>query len=682
MKPTRSILLALITSALIGLLAAPAAVADPASSFLAAGGLSHGSSPQQLSYGTLLTDLQNKHVRSVLIDQASEVATVQLKGSKQVWEVQLPQDTTALAQSAHSSGASVSYGSVDNGFSLGSVMTLCTVFLLLGFVVALIYRSARQASRESSGNGRGGIGAGQSRASLVGKLDVATGVIPAERFSDVAGCDEVVEELREMIHTFTDPTRFTRVGAKMPRGVLLYGPPGTGKTLLAKAMAGELDRAYFSASGSSFVEMYVGVGAKRIRELFQAARKNTPSLVFIDEIDAIGRARSSSGIGGNEERENTLNELLTQLDGFSGRTDVIVIAATNRKDLLDPALLRAGRLESHVKVGAPGEKGRRDILSLYVQDKPLADDVDLDRLARDTAGSTGAELADMVNRAALVAARNHQHVITMQDMDDGHLWAIAGPKRKEAVFGDGEERKVAYHEAGHVITAEVSRTHEKAHRVSIEQRSDAGGLAKYGQIDRILHDQEILHEKMVCLLGGRAAEKEVFGVVSSGAQNDLQRVTEIAHTAVSSLALTDAIGQTIVETDRHQISDRKRESIERSVQELVDAAWRDALAIVHENRDALARLAEALLEQKDMDRCDITAAIGGNVTGQVQQPAASLDREPVAEPPTPAVPRRKSGAQRARRRARRLRGGLQVIGERAAVAYLDRASARKQTRAL
>jgi cell division protease FtsH len=458
----------------------------------------------------------------------------------------------------------------------------------------------------------------------------------------------------------------------MPSGVLLYGPPGTGKTLLARALAGESGMAYFALSASELVEMYVGVGAARVRDIFAKARKNAPALIFMDEIDAIGRSRGrgQGGGGGDDEREATLNQLLVELDGFSPRDNIIFLAATNRKELLDPALLRAGRLQNHIKVDLPGPKGRRDILALHTANKPLADGIDLDRLAADTAGCSGADLSDMVNRAAILAARHDREAITMEDLDEGQLWAIAGPERKESVFGEGEERKVAFHEAGHVVCAEACDTHEKSHRVTIKQRGSAGGLAKYGQVDRILHDRRTLHEQMVCLLGGRAAEKEVFGEVSSGAQNDLQRVTQIGRAAVSELALSEAIGQTVVNGER--ISEERRALIEREVDELVTSAWVDAQQIVAEHRESLDSLAEALLVQKDMHRVDILSALAGAPITPLPVPTAhapAAQRSPT-KPVGLSDRRRRSGVK-----DRLGRGDLRTPARRAIMALRGRKQA-------
>lgn len=631
-----------------------------------------------MTYGQLLSAIGARQVSSAVINEAASQAKVTLRGG-QTATVTVPANDSSLALSLHRAGAGVAYSTTPpattgagGGHGLPLLpLALFPAVLMLGIGGFMILQQRRQNGPSSGGFGASSAGgSGLARHARVRKD--AEGERPNDRFSDVAGCEEAVEELHEVLLFIQDPARFERLGAKMPSGVLLYGPPGTGKTLLARALAGESGMAYFALSASELVEMYVGVGAARVRDVFAKARKNAPALIFMDEIDAVGgtRGRGEAGGGGNDEREATLNQLLVELDGFSPRDNIIFLAATNRKELLDPALLRPGRLQNHIKVDLPGPKGRRDILALHTANKPLAEGIDLDRLAADTAGCSGADLSDMVNRAAILAARHDREAITMEDLDEGQLWAIAGPERKESVFGEGEERKVAFHEAGHVVCAEACDTHEKSHRVTIKQRGSAGGLAKYGQVDRILHDRRTLHEQMVCLLGGRAAEKEVFGEVSSGAQNDLQRVTQIGRAAVSELALSDAISQTVVNGER--ISEKRRALIEREVDALVTSAWVDAQQIVADHRESLDSLAEALLVQKDMHRVDILSALAGAPITPLPVPSAHTPaaQRPPTEPVRLSDRRRRSGVKE-----RLGRADLRIPARRAIVALRGRRQA-------
>ncbi|MDX6556160.1 MAG: cell division protease FtsH [Miltoncostaeaceae bacterium] len=464
---------------------------------------------------------------------------------------------------------------------------------------------------------------------------------PPVRFGDVAGCDEAVEELQEVVVFLRDPERFRRVGAKMPKGVILHGPPGTGKTLLAKAVAGEAGVPFYALSGSDFVDTYVGVGASRVRDLFSEARaEEDGAIIFFDEIDAIGRARGGGGTGAESEREATLNQLLVELDGFGARDRVVIIAATNRVDMLDQALTRPGRFDRRVQVGVPAEAGRLSILKLHSAHMPIADPASLEGLARVTAGFAGADLANILNEAAIMAARDDRELITSDDLDEGMLRAVAGPRKKDRRIAEGEIDVIAWHEAGHVLAAELCPTHVKAHRVTIHARSDAGGLALYGNQDRALTSQQHLHERMVVALAGRAAEQIGFGHISSGAANDLQVVNGMAREAVERLGFSPRVGQIMIANGpmgSTQVSDEVRRMIDEEMGRMVDAAYADAVALLEDHREELAGLANALLRREQLDRPEIEAVIAGFPAAVGRRGPTRVDALPVSRPaPAPA----------------------------------------------
>ena len=431
------------------------------------------------------------------------------------------------------------------------------------------------------------------------------------RFADVAGCDEAVDEVREMVDFLHEPERFARVGARIPSSVLLYGPPGTGKTLIAKALAGEAGVPFFAVSGSEFIEMFVGVGAKRIRELFARARGcEGGAVIFFDEIDAIGRHRSSGAASGaNDEREQTLNQLLVELDGFDTSNKVVVVAATNRLDILDKALLRPGRFGRQIPVDLPSKDGREAILEVHATGKPLAEDVDFSVLAESTAGLSGADLAEVLNEGAILAARARQTVVTHRNLHDAVLRVLVGPEKRNAMLAEGELEIIAYHEAGHALAAELCPNHDKPLHATVRPRGRAGGFVYMSRTDRALEDADLIHERMVVALAGRAAEQIVFGKVSSGAANDLEQVNGIARQAVERLGLSPEVGQIISFNDRSQLSQEALGLVDRVVERFVHAAYEDALELLSANVESLRRLAELLITQKDLERVDILSAI-------------------------------------------------------------------------
>ncbi|MCB0882541.1 MAG: AAA family ATPase [Thermoleophilia bacterium] len=521
---------------------------------------------------------------------------------------------------------------------------------LMALLMAFIIFQRRQPSR-----GRGGA-TGHGRMRKTAKVEA-----PRTRFSDVAGCDEAVDELQEVVHFLSDPGRFRRVGARMPRGVILYGPPGTGKTLLAKAVAGEAGTAFFAVSGSDFVDTFVGVGAARVRDLFEQARKEEDgAIIFFDEIDAIGRQRGG-GSGSDSEREATLNQLLVELDGFGPRDRVVVMAATNRVDMLDQALTRPGRFDRRVQVGLPAENGRREILGLYSKNKPIEDETSLDHIAAVTAGFSGADLSNLLNEAAIMAARDARPSITRADLDEGMLRAIAGPQKRDRKLAPGELEQIAWHEAGHCLAAELCPTHTKTQRVTIAPRGDAGGLALYGTEDRALTSPQRLHERMIVAMAGRAAEQIRFGQISSGAANDLEQASGMARQAIERLGFSSRIGQIAVggsASSPAPVSDATRSDIEYEITSMVDGAYRDAVQLLQEHRDSLDALAQSLLLNEQIDRPEIERITGGiartEVPGTRQVPAFAHDDRPRLAEATPRTggerePMRIAGPGRRRR---------------------------------
>jgi cell division protease FtsH len=447
---------------------------------------------------------------------------------------------------------------------------------------------------------------------------------PDVTFADVAGADEAVEELAEIRDFLAEPARFVALGAKIPKGVLLFGPPGTGKTLLARAVAGEAGAPFFSISGSDFVEMFVGVGASRVRDLFEQAKTEAPAIIFVDEIDAVGRHRGTGLGGGHDEREQTLNQLLVEMDGFDATSGVILIAATNRPDILDPALLRPGRFDRQIVVDQPDLDGRRAILEVHARGKPLGDDVDLAVLARRTPGFTGADLANMLNEAALLAARRREASVSMRECEEAIDRLLAGPERKSRVMSDREKRVIAYHEAGHALVGHVLPNTDPIHKISIIARGRAlGWTLALPTEDRVLHTRAELVDSMAMLLGGRTAEELIFGDPTTGASDDIERATRIARAMVTQYGMSDAIGpqqlghrsgEPFLGRDAHgdpDYSDEVAATIDAEVARLVGEARAEAREILTLHRRTLDRLADALVEHETLGDAELTEIFGG-----------------------------------------------------------------------
>ena len=446
-------------------------------------------------------------------------------------------------------------------------------------------------------------------------------------FSDVAGADEEKEELQEVVEFLKDPSKFSKLGAKIPHGVLLVGPPGTGKTLLAKAVAGEANVPFFSISGSDFVEMYVGVGASRVRDLFENARKHPASIIFIDEIDAVGRHRGAGLGGGHDEREQTLNQLLVEMDGFGSHSGIIVIAATNRPDILDPALLRPGRFDRQITVNYPDIKGREEILMVHAKNKPFEESVDFSKVAASTAGFTGADLANLLNEASLLAARRGKSLIGMDDIEDAYIRVIAGPKKKSRAMKEREKKNTAYHEAGHAIVAHVLPSMDPVQQISIIPSGNALGYTlNPPKEDKYSVYKNELKEKIAMLLAGRAAEEIIFGDISGGASNDIERATDIAKKMVTRLGMSEVLGLRAFGSGHSEVflgkdfsssqdySDETAAKIDAEIHDIITNAYNNAKQILNDKIDKLHFIAEFLLKNEIMDGEQFTAAMEGNPT--------------------------------------------------------------------
>jgi cell division protease FtsH len=495
--------------------------------------------------------------------------------------------------------------------------------------------------RQMQANGQKAFSFGKSKAKLL------SGDTPKVTFADVAGCDEAKYDLREIIEFLRDPQKFTKLGGRLPKGALLVGPPGTGKTLLAKAVAGEAGRPFFSMSGSDFVEMFVGVGASRVRDLFEQGKAHAPCIIFIDEIDAVGRHRGAGLGGGHDEREQTLNQLLVEMDGFESNDGVILIAATNRPDVLDPALLRPGRFDRQIVVDSPDYRGREGILRVHMRNKPINEDVNIDALARSTPGMAGADLANLVNEAALLAARRDRDKIFMADFEDAKDKVMLGAERKSLVMKDEERKLTAYHEGGHAVCALMVKGNDPLHKVTIVPRGRTLGVAfTLPEDDRVSVTREQLEARLVMAYGGRVAEEIVFGhdKVTAGAASDIQFATGLARRYVTQWGLSDSIGPILVgenETEvflgrelssRRNVSERTAELVDQEVKNVIGRALDRARAVLTEHRPLLDKIAAALLDRETLSREDFDLLIKGGELPP-RPPTALLK----ADPPTPAA---------------------------------------------
>ena len=513
------------------------------------------------------------------------------------------QDLNELVQKQYDSGIITAYNYHADHSTNWLQLLLPYVLAFLGFIL-LMNLMNRMAG--------GGAGA-QDKLSRFGEAKVST---PGEKkvtFQDVAGADEEKEELREIVEFLREPQKYLDLGAHIPKGVLLVGPPGTGKTLLAKAVAGEAGVQFLSISGSDFVEMYVGVGASRVRDLFQQAKKSAPAIIFIDEIDAVGRQRGSGLGGGHDEREQTLNQLLVEMDGFGSNEGVVVLAATNRVDILDPALLRPGRFDRQVYVGLPDIKGREEILQVHAKNKPLAEDVDLKQIARGTAGFTGADLENLLNEAALLAGRRSESFITMKDLQESIIKVIAGPEKHSRVIPERERRLTAYHEAGHAVVMHALPDLDPVHQITIVPRGEAGGMTIYlPDEDRSYLSRSYMLDRIAGLLGGRAAEQLVLGDISTGASNDISRATQLARKMVGTYGMSEQLGNVAFDAGHDEVfigksmaqtrpySEKTAAEMDGEIRRIMDDAYARCTDILEQYRPQLVEVAEYLLANETM----------------------------------------------------------------------------------
>jgi len=585
------------------------------------GAPAHTTKPIDLSQLIARVDAKPGSVSRVVFDPGSLLVTATLVGGDAV-QAHYPSDQSALSLQTLLERRKVDFAAkAPNHTSvLTSILMSFLPILLIVAVWIFVMRRMR--------GGAGGFGQvmnfGKHKASRLAPD------LPKIGFKDVAGVDEAVEELQEIKEFLADPRRFQALGARIPKGVLLYGPPGTGKTLLARAVAGEAGVAFFSISGSDFVEMFVGVGASRVRDLFKEAKAAAPCIIFVDELDAVGRHRGAGIGGGNDEREQTLNQLLVEMDGFSVNQNIILIGATNRPDVLDPALLRPGRFDRQIVVDRPDRRGRREILAVHTQGKPLAQEVDLDTLAAGTPGFTGAELSNLINEGALLSARRGRTAIGQAELEEGMMRVIAGPEKKARVFSELERKITAYHEIGHALVGHFLEHTDPVHKISIVRRGQALGLTvSLPTEDRFLTSRSALMDQLAMVIGGRAAEELVFDEITTGAANDLERATAMARQMITRFGMSDKLGPRVFGSDPQQpflgrelgaepsYSEEMAQEIDEEIYRLIDEAHRRAAHLLREHEPALHELAGILIEYETIDKDQFERLVRGEPTTNV-----------------------------------------------------------------
>jgi len=593
------------------------------------------------SYQTLVSnDIPNHLVKSAEMKVKDNAVSVELT-NKEKYEVGLF-DTQAPQLEAELRKAGTKFNTESNKTSIWpSLLTFALpLVLILGFWFFLI--------NQVQGGGSRVMSFGKSRAKRMSADS------PKITFRDVAGVDEAVEELHEIKEFLENPKKFQALGARIPTGVLLYGPPGTGKTLLARAVAGEAGVPFFSISGSDFVEMFVGVGASRVRDLFEQAKQNSPCIIFIDEIDAVGRHRGAGLGGGHDEREQTLNQLLVEMDGFEAKDNIIMIAATNRPDILDPALLRPGRFDRQIAVDRPDRKGRAKILEVHTRGKPLAKAIDIDALAGQTPGFTGADLSNLINEAALLSARIGKREIGQDELEEGIMRVIAGPEKKTRVMSSKERLITAYHEMGHAIVGHFLEHSDPVHKISVISRGQALGYTiSMPQEDRFLTTRAELNDTMAMTLGGRAAEEIVFNEITTGASNDLEKVTATAKQMVMRFGMSDKLGPRVFGHEHGQpflgrefstepdYSDEIAREIDDEVRRIVEAAHHRAQTILTEHKDDLTKISEILVKRETIEKEEFQALLDG----KNEQEVFGAEEPPAPELPIPPAPADRAGRE-------------------------------------
>ena len=562
-------------------------------------------SSNKLAYSELLADMEKGTVTSIEIQDGGEKALVELEGDSVPKEVNIP-DINSFMTYAQEILKTNSYTLTERPESV----FMKGLYLIIPFgIIVIVLLFGLLLINPGNQGGNKTMSFGKSRARMTNGAEKTK-----VTFNDVAGVDEEKEELEEIVEFLKTPKKFTDMGARIPKGVLLVGQPGTGKTLLAKAVAGEAGVPFFSISGSEFVEMFVGVGASRVRDLFEQAKKNAPSIIFIDEIDAVGRQRGAGLGGGHDEREQTLNQLLVEMDGFGTNEGVIVLAATNRPDVLDKALLRPGRFDRQIVVSAPDVKAREQILEVHARKKKLAEDVDLKTVAKNTSGFAGADLENILNEAALLAARRNLDCIGMKEIEDAMVKVTMGPEKKTRVRSEKENKLVAYHEAGHAVVSRYLPTQDKVHQISIVPRGMAGGYTMYRPAeDKSFRSKTEMEESIVSLLGGRVAEKLILDDISTGASNDIERATAISRAMVTKYGMSERLGTITFGADQEEVflgrdlahakeySEETAAIIDEEVKKIVDAGYEKAINILSEHVDKFHAVAKVLLEKEKID---------------------------------------------------------------------------------
>jgi len=582
-------------------------------------GASLGGKDAEISYSDLFDKVQNQQVQDAAI-QGNELRGHLKTSPKDQFHTTLPADWSELDKALRAGKVSFAIKEQSSNLPLQLLINIGPFVLIIGIWFFML--------RQMQSGGNKALSFGKSRARLLSMQQKKVS------FKDVAGVDEAKEELKEIIEYLREPQKFQKLGGRIPKGVLLVGPPGTGKTLLARAVAGEANVPFFSISGSDFVEMFVGVGASRVRDLFEQGKKNAPCIIFIDEIDAVGRHRGAGLGGGHDEREQTLNQLLVEMDGFESNDGVILVAATNRPDVLDPALLRPGRFDRRVVVGLPDVRGREEILRVHIKKVPTSEDTNLNVLARGTPGFSGADLANMVNEAALNAARANRKQVTMYDFELAKDKVLMGAERKSMLLTDQEKKVTAYHEAGHALVAMMSEDSDPIHKVSIIPRGMALGVTVYLPDDRHNYTREYLETKLAMLYGGRVAEEVFLNQMSTGAGNDIERATEMARSMVCEYGMSRLgpltfgkkeeqifLGREIAQ--HRDFSEETARQIDLEVRRLIDEGYQTARSLVEANGDAMHRIASALLERETIDAEEVKLLIEGKVLPPMRSALAS-----------------------------------------------------------
>jgi len=606
--------------------------------FLAQSFLGNQPKPKEYAFNTFIKKLEAGEVKEVLIRNKDHAVDGELKSGEK-FTVNY-EENFDITDKLITKDVITKVDSQKESIWLVAFINLLPFVLIIGIWLFMM--------QQMQGGGNKVMSFGKSRAKRLVQNQ------PKVTFKDVAGVDEAVEELKEIKEFLANPAKFQAMGARIPKGVLLYGPPGSGKTLLARAVAGEAEVPFFSISGSEFVEMFVGVGASRVRDLFEQAKTNAPSIIFVDEIDAVGRHRGAGLGGGHDEREQTLNQLLVEMDGFDVKDNVIIIAATNRPDILDPALLRPGRFDRQIVVGRPDLRGREEILKVHTKGKPLAKNISLNVLARRTPGFTGADLANMVNESALLSARHNKKAIDMKELEEAIDRVVAGPEKKNRLISDKEKKTIAYHEAGHALVAHALPNTDPVHKISIISRGRALGYTLILPAeDRYLVRKSELVDELAMLLGGRVAEEMIFGDVTTGAQNDLERATKIARKMVCEYGMSEKLGPLTLGKKQEEVflgrdlSSRPDYSgeiayeIDKEIRRMIDEGHDEAEEILKREEKKLDKIAKALIEKETLEKDELQRLLNGRRPRRSSSKTQKVTKEKIKSKKKTKVPKKK-----------------------------------------